>query len=198
MVQATATATKDKWSAAQYNTHASFVYSQAYAAPVLDLLNAQPGEKIYDFGCGSGDLSIQIAKRVGETGSVVGVDFSDSMVRNKFTVGKATFSDSWISFGRPQVTKARNNGLKYAFQSDAQDVQFPEDFPEELKTGFDGVFSNAALHWCKRNPKGVFESAKRVLKQGGRFVVDTGGFMACTGMLSKQFHPIRMLMSLSL
>lgn len=77
MVQTTV---KDKWSAQHYNTSASFVYSQAYAAPVLGLLNAQPGEKVYDFGCGSGDLSVQIAEAVGETGKVVGVDFSESMV----------------------------------------------------------------------------------------------------------------------
>lgn len=70
--------------------------------------------------------------------------------------------------------------------SDAQDVQFPEDFPEELKTGFDAVFSNAALHWCKRNPKGVLDSAKRVLRPGGRYVIDTGGFMACTGRLPER------------
>lgn len=67
--------------------------------------------------------------------------------------------------------------------SDAQDVQFPADFPEDLKTGFDAVFSNAALHWCKRDPSGVLESAKRVLKPGGRYVIDTGGFMACTGKI---------------
>lgn len=79
MVQSSAA--KDKWSAQHYNTGASFVYSKAYAAPILGLLNAQPGEKIYDFGCGSGDLTVQIAEAVGPTGQAVGVDFSASMVR---------------------------------------------------------------------------------------------------------------------
>lgn len=73
-------AEKDKWSALHYNTQASFVYSKAYAAPILDLLDAQSGEKIYDFGCGSGDLSVQIAETVGKSGRVVGVDYSESMV----------------------------------------------------------------------------------------------------------------------
>ena len=84
MVQATATATKDKWSAAQYNTHASFVYSQAFTSPVLDLLDARPGERILDLGCGSGELGIIIEKSVGTDGElkgvVVGVDQSVKMV----------------------------------------------------------------------------------------------------------------------
>lgn len=74
-------ASKDTWSAHAYNANAAFVYSQAYTNPVLSMLNPQPGDKIYDFGCGSGELSVQIAKAVGKTGVVVGVDASESMVR---------------------------------------------------------------------------------------------------------------------
>jgi len=47
---------------------------------------------------------------------------------------------------------------------------------------FDAVFSNAALHWCKRSPSGVIESAARALKKGGRFVVEMGGFTNCVGL----------------
>jgi SAM-dependent methyltransferase len=32
------------------------------------------------------------------------------------------------------------------------------------------VFSNAALHWMKRDPNKVIEGVHRVLKEGGRFV----------------------------
>lgn len=49
---------------------------------------------------------------------------------------------------------------------------------------FDAVFTNAALHWCKKDPSGVLESAKRVLKKGGRFVGEMGGFMNCVGKLT--------------
>ena len=71
---------KDRWSADKYNEVASFVYSDKFTAPVLGLLNAQKGERILDFGCGSGDLSNQIRKAVGEDGFVLGVDSSSSMV----------------------------------------------------------------------------------------------------------------------
>jgi SAM-dependent methyltransferase len=39
---------------------------------------------------------------------------------------------------------------------------------------FDGVFSNAALHWMKQ-PEKVIEGVARALKPGGRFVGEFGG-----------------------
>jgi ubiquinone/menaquinone biosynthesis C-methylase UbiE len=70
------------WSANLYNKVANFVYSSQYTTPILDLLNAKPGERIIDFGCGSGELTLQIEQMVvqGEGGVIVGVDASESMV----------------------------------------------------------------------------------------------------------------------
>lgn len=70
------------WSASQYNKTASFVYSAPYTAPVLELLDAQPGERILDIGCGSGEVTLLLQKIVEqkEGGMVVGTDFSESMV----------------------------------------------------------------------------------------------------------------------
>ncbi|THH28031.1 hypothetical protein EUX98_g6158 [Antrodiella citrinella] len=159
MAASSSTGSTDTWSAQDYNTHASFVYSQTYASPVLTLLSPRPGEKIYDFGCGSGELSVQLARVVGDDGIVVGVDASESM-----------------------ISQTRKNGLTHAFVSDIQALQFPEEFPSDLRGGFDAVFSNAALHWCNRDPKGVVEGVKTVLKPGGRFIAEMGGFMNCVGV----------------
>jgi len=41
--------------------------------------------------------------------------------------------------------------------------------------GFDAVFLNAALHWV-RNHDAMLAGVKRVLKPGGRFVAEFGGF----------------------
>ena len=73
---------KSGWSAAKYNQTASFVYSDAFTAPVLELLSAKPGEKIIDIGCGSGEVTLAIKKIVdaAEGGHVVGIDASQSMV----------------------------------------------------------------------------------------------------------------------
>lgn len=40
---------------------------------------------------------------------------------------------------------------------------------------FDAVFSNAVLHWIKRNPDAAIASAYRALRPGGRFVGEMGG-----------------------
>ena len=80
-----------------------------------------------------------------------------------------------------QVSQCKNNGFESVFQSDVQDLQFPLEWNANQRADFDAVFSNAALHWCKSNPRGVLESAKKILKPGGRFVVEMGGFMNCIG-----------------
>jgi len=67
---------KAKWDAGLYDDKHSFVWK--LAAGVLELLNAQSGERILDLGCGTGHLSAKIA----ETGAhVVGVDRSPEMIR---------------------------------------------------------------------------------------------------------------------
>lgn len=40
---------------------------------------------------------------------------------------------------------------------------------------FDAVFSNAALHWMKKDPDAVIAGVARALKPGGRFVAEMGG-----------------------
>jgi SAM-dependent methyltransferase len=40
---------------------------------------------------------------------------------------------------------------------------------------FDAAFSNAALHWMKRDPDAVLRGVARALKPGGRFVAELGG-----------------------
>ena len=76
------TASRDSsgWSATSYRNVASYVYSSEATASVLQLLDARPGEKILDFGCGSGEVTAEIARLVGPQGFVVGVDTSESMV----------------------------------------------------------------------------------------------------------------------
>ena len=78
---------------AVYTKNASFVYSDAYTAPVLGLLDAKPGERILDFGCGSGELTARLDAFVrgeghrdsgssdAEQGGVWGVDSNQKMVR---------------------------------------------------------------------------------------------------------------------
>ncbi|PFH53869.1 hypothetical protein AMATHDRAFT_136033 [Amanita thiersii Skay4041] len=148
------------WCASLYNQTGSFVYSPEFTSPVLSLLAAKPGERIVDFGCGSGEVTLEVEKIVkqGDGGLVVGVDLSKSM-----------------------IAKARENGLEHVFVADIQDPAEMDRLGPEACGRFDAVFTNASLHWCKQNPAGVLESAKQVLRPGGRIVGEMGGFMNCIG-----------------
>jgi SAM-dependent methyltransferase len=86
-----------------------------------------------------------------------------------------------------QIDKAKENGLENVYVQDIQSLN--DEFASGLlvKHGeFDKVFSNAALHWCKRDPVGVIRSAKKVLKPGGTFAAEFGGWGNCTGRIK---HP---------
>jgi trans-aconitate methyltransferase len=66
---------KQHWSAERYAATAHFV--PAFGAPVVELLSAQPGERILDLGCGDGVLTETI---VAAGANVVAVDAAPDMV----------------------------------------------------------------------------------------------------------------------
>ncbi|MES1188618.1 MAG: methyltransferase domain-containing protein [Myxococcales bacterium] len=67
--------TEQSWNASHYDRAGAFV--PKLAADLLELLAPQPGEQVLDLGCGTGDLTRQIADR---GALVVGVDASSEMV----------------------------------------------------------------------------------------------------------------------
>ncbi|KAG8214789.1 hypothetical protein J3R82DRAFT_9925 [Butyriboletus roseoflavus] len=70
------------YSADNYVKIASYVFSDEYTGPVLSWLNAGPGDRIIDLGCGSGELTVKIQNAVGAEGLVLGVDNNEDMVRH--------------------------------------------------------------------------------------------------------------------
>jgi SAM-dependent methyltransferase len=68
------------WSATEYRAIASYVYSPEATGPILQSLGASPGDKVLDLGCGSGEVTAEIARLVEPDGIVVGVDSSEDMV----------------------------------------------------------------------------------------------------------------------
>ncbi|HEX7668740.1 MAG TPA: methyltransferase domain-containing protein [Polyangiaceae bacterium] len=65
-----------------------------------------------------------------------------------------------------QIEAARRLGL---------DARIMDGEALDFDGAFDAVFSNAAIHWMKRDPDAVISGAFRALVPGGRFVAEFGG-----------------------
>lgn len=131
--------TPDQWAPILYDEKHSFVWK--FGASAIELLAPQPGEQILDIGCGTGQLTAQIA----ESGAtVIGLDNSPAMIE-----------------------EARRLFPSIEFQlADAHDFSFEQQF--------DGVFSNAALHWIN-DPAKVVSCLNKALKRDGRLALEFGG-----------------------
>jgi len=66
---------REAWDAANYQDRHSFVWR--YGANLVELLDPQPGERILDLGCGTGQLTAEIAQRGAR---VTGLDHSAEML----------------------------------------------------------------------------------------------------------------------
>lgn len=89
------------WNASLYQKNYGFIWQ--YGENLIDLLAPQPGERILDLGCGTGQLTTKIA----ETGAeVVGIDRSPEM-----------------------IATAKQNYPELLFEvADARQLQFPQPF----------------------------------------------------------------------
>ena len=56
------------------------------------------------------------------------------------------------------------------------DARIADAYELSFNAEFDAVFSNAAMHWMKRDPDAVLRGVQRALKPGGRFASEMGGF----------------------
>lgn len=112
-----------KWDSDLYDRKHSFVTK--YGEDLLSLLDAKPGERIIDVGCGSGHLTKLIADAGAE---VTGMDSSPEMI----ATARAAYPE--INF----------------VVADASDFSFAE-----AAKVYDAIFSNAALHWVERAEEAV-------------------------------------------
>ena len=116
-------------------------------ALILARLALRPDDRIIDFGCGTGENTIDLARRV-ERGHALGVDSSPAM-----------------------IAKARD--LRAALDPEIRSrVDFVAgDFASfDAARAYSVVFSNAALQWS-RDHRGVLTRWFNVLVPGGRLVV---------------------------
>jgi ubiquinone/menaquinone biosynthesis C-methylase UbiE len=104
----------------------------------------QPGERVIDVGCGCGDTSIEIARSVGDTGAVLGVDVSQPMLE--------------VARSRAALT----NRAHLSFQNgDASEAALP--------TRTDLLFSRFGVMFFNQ-PSDAFRHLRKSLRRGGRCV----------------------------
>ena len=137
----------EKWNA----HHARF---EGMIAPLgqalIEAAKFQPGEKVIDVGCGAGVTSLEIAKRVGPTGSVTGLDISPVLMRTA-------------------TERAKKAGLANArfITGDASKADIDD-------TGFDCLFSRFGIMFFP-DPYGAFKHMHGFVKSGGRAVFSCWG-----------------------
>jgi demethylmenaquinone methyltransferase/2-methoxy-6-polyprenyl-1,4-benzoquinol methylase len=127
------------------NTAMSAGLHHRWRARAADLARVGPGSRVLDVAAGTGDLAIELARRVCPAGEVVGADFAEGMLARA-------------------RAKAAGERLKPRFEwADALDLPYGEDSFDAATVGFGARnFADLAL--------GLAEMA-RVVRPGGRVVV---------------------------
>src|SRR5919199_1862194 len=112
-----------------------------WRARAADMARVGPGDRVLDVATGTGDLAIELARRVGPDGEVIGSDFSERML--ELAREKA-----------PELTFEWGNAL---------DLDYPDDSFDAATVGFGARnFTDLAT--------GLAEMV-RVVRPGGRVVV---------------------------
>lgn len=110
---------------------------------VMDRARFQPGERVLDVGCGTGDTTFEIAARVGPEGAATGIDVSRPL----------------LDVAREALRKSQASNVSF-LEADAQSASFPAG-------GADCVFSRFGVMFFA-DPVAAFRNLHRALRPDGR------------------------------
>jgi len=112
-----------------------------HSRQVFPTLEVKPGDKVVDVGCGFGDTAIELAKTVGPTGSVLGLDCCDA----------------FLQFGRDDARAQGIDNVRFV-EADVQSYPFA---PEH-----DFCFSRFGTQFFE-NPVVALRNMRQSLRPGG-------------------------------
>jgi ubiquinone/menaquinone biosynthesis C-methylase UbiE len=115
----------------------------------INMLDATGGENILEIGFGTGHCIVALARAVGDTGMVYGIDISDGM----------------LQIAKNRVIKAGLTEAAHLERGDAMQLPFKEEF-------FDAIFMSFTLElFHSTEIPVVLSQCRRVLKKDGRICV---------------------------
>jgi ubiquinone/menaquinone biosynthesis C-methylase UbiE len=109
----------------------------------MERADIQPGQHVLDVGCGCGETTVELARRVGASGSVTGVDISQLL----------------IDTARQASNRSNFSNVRFEV-ADAQTFAFP---PHSV----DFVFSRFGVMFFD-DPEAAFANFRKALRCGGR------------------------------
>ncbi|MGA9042085.1 MAG: methyltransferase domain-containing protein [Terriglobales bacterium] len=89
--------------------------------------------------------------------------------------GDGVLSEKIKAAGATVVGVDASEDMIAAAKARGIDARVMDGFNLAFDAEFDAAFSNAALHWMKRDPSAVVSGVRRALKPGGRFAGEMGG-----------------------
>lgn len=114
----------------------------SHGLAAIDALDPAAGDRLVDVGCGSGTSTMQLAERVGTSGSVVGIDISPTMIEG---------------------------ATAHAASRDVTNVSFEvkDAMVDDFGSDFDKAFSRFGVMFFADAASG-FRNIGRALREGGR------------------------------
>jgi protein-L-isoaspartate(D-aspartate) O-methyltransferase len=142
---------------------------------MLTLLDVRPGLCVLDVGCGSGWTTALLARLVGPTGEVIGVEIVPELVRfGRANLATQELPQAHIEPAEPGVLGLPGRGPFDRILVSAQASTFPTAFVDQLSIG--GVLVVPVAGWMHEVRRNTPDSPPEIIRHGGySFVPLVGG-----------------------